>query len=127
MSFTWRREFGARQAARDAIDNPPGPSVLKAPILSAWLVGGAILFFALAYFAFEHVVFAAVCGVLGGLPQWVLGGAFVAALISAGFMLWLDGMTADLVTPAILCAPAGAIAGLVIRGVALLAGAGRKG
>ncbi len=134
---------------RAAAEGPPGPPVLKAPILSAWLIGGAVLGFALGILASEHLVFSIVLGVLtgvaartvqgilrgfgagavnrglGGLPQWVIGGGLLGAVAGAGFMVWLDGMAADVVTPALVCAPAGAGAGFLVRGVMLLAGGAR--
>jgi hypothetical protein len=102
----------------------------------------------------QHLVFAVVCGVptavafrlaqgilrglgitsgagalnrrLGGVPQWMLGGAFMGALVGAGFMVWLDGMAADIVAPAMAAAPVGAVAGWVIRGLTLLLAGGRR-
>lgn len=139
-----------QEAARRAAEaGPPGPPEMKAPIVSAWMIGGTVLGFALCYFALEHFIFATVFGLLtgaaarifqailrgfgagainrglGGLPQWAICGGLLAALVGVSFMVWLDGMAADIVTPALVCAPIGAAAGLLIRGVMLLAGAGR--
>lgn len=150
-----RQHQADQDAARNrAAAGPAGPPELKAPIVSGWLIAGAILGFGVAYLGFQHLVFATVCGVLtavvfrlaqgilrglgiasgagalnrglGGVPQWMLGGALTGALVGAGFMVWLDGMAADIVTPAMVTAPVGAVAGLVIRGLALLLAGGRK-
>ena len=150
-----RQHQADQEAARQAAAaGPRGPPELTAPILSIWLFAGAIAGFALGYAATEHLVFSTVCAVLtgvvfrivqgilrglgiasgasavnrglGGLPQWVLGGALLGAIVGSGFMVWLDGMAADIVTPAMATGPVGAVAGLLIRGLMLLAGAGRK-
>jgi hypothetical protein len=151
-----RQHQADQDAARErAAAGPAGPPTLKAPILSSWLFAGAVVGFGLGYVAYAHPAPAAISGVLtavvfriaqgilrglgiasgassvnrgsGGLPQWVIGGALLGVLIGSGFMVWLDGMAADIVTPALVTAPVGAVAGLLVRGVMLLAGAGRRG
>jgi hypothetical protein len=137
-----------QEAARRAAEaGPPGPPEMDAAVFSAWFIGGAVLGFALGYLALEHFIFATVSGVLtgvaarifqailrglgagpinralGGLPQWAICGALLAAFVGVSFMVWLEGMAADVVTAALTCAPVGAVAGLVVRGIMLLFGA----
>jgi hypothetical protein len=139
-----------QEAARRAAEaGPPGPPEMEAPVVSAWFIGGAALGFAVGYLALEHVIFATVLGLLtgvaarifqailralgagainralGGLPQWAICGGLLAAFVGVSFMVWLEGMAADVVTPALTCAPVGAAAAVLVRGVMLLAGAGR--
>jgi hypothetical protein len=141
-------------ARRAAEEGPPGPPELTAPIFSSWFYAGAIIAFALVYAGNQHFILASVFAVLtgvvfrlvqgilrglgiasgasalnrglGGFPLWVLGGALIGALIGASFMVWLDGMAKDIFAPAMVTGPVGAAAGFVIRGLALLFGAGRK-
>jgi hypothetical protein len=146
-----RRHQEDQEAARQAASGGPrGPAVLKAPIVSAWLIVGGLMGFGLGYLALEAIPPAAVCAVLtavaarlfqgmmrgfgagavnrslGGLPQWLIVGGLIGGLGAAGFMVWLDGLNADVVTPALAGAPAGAILGVLLRGVLLLFGAGRR-
>ena len=134
-------------ARRAAAAGPAGPPEMDAPIVTAWMIGGAVIGFAVGYLALEHVIFATVLGLLtgvaarifqavlrglgagainralGGLPQWAICGGLLAAFVGISFMVWLEGVAADVVSPALFCAPIGAAAGFVVRGVMLLAGA----
>jgi hypothetical protein len=47
-------------------------------------------------------------------------------MIGASFVVRLDGIAADVLSPAMVSEPVGAVAGEVIRGPALLRDAGRK-
>lgn len=58
-------------------------------------------------------------GWLGGLPQSTLFGALLGAAAGAAIAIWLDGATADIVSPAFRLAPIGAGAGFVLRAIAL--------
>ena len=146
-----RQHRADQDAARRAAEaGPPGPPELTAPIFSSWFYAGAILAFALIFVSSQHFILASVFAVmtgtvfrlvqgilrglgiasgaaalnraLGGFPLWAL----VGALLGASFMVWLDGIDADIFAPAMVTGPAGAAAGFVIRGLALLFRAGRK-
>lgn len=145
-----RHQEDGEAARRAAQAGPAGPPVLKAPILSAWLIGGAVLGFGVGYLTFEAIPPAAVTAVLagvaarifqgilrafgigsadgsakgglGGLALWIIGGAILGAVGGAAFMIWLDGMNADIATPMMVTAPAGAAGGLLIKGLMLLGG-----
>lgn len=150
-----RQHRADQDAARRAAEaGPPGPPELTAPIFSSWFYAGAILAFALIFVSSQHFILASVFAVmtgtvfrlvqgilrglgiasgatafnraLGGFPLWALVGALIGALIGASFMVWLDGIDADIFAPAMVTGPAGAAAGFVIRGLALLFRAGRK-
>lgn len=150
-----RQHRADQEAARQAAAaGPPGPPELTAPIFSSWFYAGAIIGFGLVYPGNPHLIFATVCAVLtgvvfrlgqgilrglgiasgasalnrglAGFPQWILGGALLGAVVGAAFMVWLDGISTDIVAPAMVTGPAGAAAGFVIRGLTLLFGGGRK-
>ena len=150
-----RQHHGGQEAARQAAAaGPPGPPELTAPMLSSWLYAGAIMGFGLVYVGKQHLILADVCAVLkgvvsrlvqgillglgiasgasapnralGGLAQWALASSLIGAMIGASFVVRLDGIAADVLSPAMVSEPVGAVAGEVIRGPALLRDAGRK-